>query len=424
MKKLLLLINCFVVINLFSQNSQIIFPCNLKNSDTIFTETGSSFYSYYGSNSINNNFANAILKSKLIDEDLKNSNQLKKNNLLLTDLSANCYFVHMPDSMLGLTGLGYRIGVTHKQFRSVSFSNDLYNLIFFGDDKFAGKSAVFNNTLFRSIDYQKFEIGLINKYSEQNNIINIYFGLNILKAQQLQTLNVNNGQFYTSPDGDSLNLATKFSFFSSNQSNKNFTNYNGLGLSCDAFFSITNLNSNITVTLSSEDLGYINWRNKSYYAGVDTSISFNGVEIQNIMNVSQENLNGLSKDSLMNILYDKNDTGSFSLSIPEKVSLEIKKDFKGRLNSIILGTNYIFDIGEKIPQIYCVQVFKISDALNIGTIENYGGASGFNAGLLINYQLNNNLYVNISSANLSGFIMSKEAFARSVFFSLSYKFVK
>lgn len=404
-----------------AQVSPLSFPVNNYNNDSIFTEIGTGFYSYFGSNSINNNFANSIFNSNYIDDDLKYSNHIKNKNILGTDLKAGCYVAIMPDSMWGLSNFGYRIGLSHKQFRSVNFSKDLYNLIFFGNKQFAGESVNFDNTRFRSIDYQRLELGIFKNYNENNTKVNVYFGLNILKGQQLQSLNINEGSFFTSIDGDSLDLNTKFSYFTSDQSHKKFNNFNGAGLSIDAFFKIENTKSKLSFTFASEDLGYISWANKSYLAGVDTAVHFDGVEITNIMNVAQENLQGISQDSLMNILYSKSDTVPFQLSIPEKLSFEIKKEWNGIINSTLIGINYIFDIGQPIPQFYAMQNAVITNWLNIGLIENYGGFSGFNAGLYFQINTNKNFNATISSGNLTGFILPKDAYARNVFISLAYK---
>ncbi|PIX35084.1 MAG: hypothetical protein COZ59_06970, partial [Bacteroidetes bacterium CG_4_8_14_3_um_filter_31_14] len=243
----------------------------------------------------------------------------------------------------------------------------------------------------------------------------------LLKGQQLQSLNINRGSFYTSIDGDYLDLNTKFSYFTSDQSHKNFTDVNGIGISFDAFFVIENTKSKLSFTFASEDLGYISWTKKSYLAGVDTAIHFDGVEITNIMNVAQENLHGISQDSLMDIIYSKSDTVPFQLSIPEKLSFEIKKEWSGFINSALIGVNYIFDVGQPIPQFYAMQTAVITKWLNIGLIENYGGFSGFNVGLYFQVNTNKNFNATISSGNLTGFILPKEAYARSVFISIAYK---
>ncbi len=406
---------------IFAQISPLNYPINNFANDSIFTEVGTNFYSYLGSNSTSNKFVSALYNSKFIDDNLKNSAHLKNKNILGSDLKASCYVATMPDSMWGLSNFGYRIGLSQRQFRSFNFSKDSYNLIFFGNKQFAGESVNFDNTRLRSIDYQKLELGIFKNYHENNTKVNIYFGFNILKGQQLQSLNINSGSLYTSIDGDYLNLNTKFSYFTSDQSNKQFSDFNGIGISCDAFFVIKNTKSNLTFTFASEDLGYISWAKKSYLAGVDTSIHFDGVEITNIMNVAQENLQGMSKDSLMNILYSKNDTVPFKLSIPEKLSFEIKKELTGFINSATIGLNYIFDVGQPIPQFYAMQTAQIKKWLNIGIIENYGGFSGFNAGIYFQIITNKNLIAIISSGNLTGFIIPNEAYARSIFISLAYK---
>jgi hypothetical protein len=423
MKKIIHIIIFLLVCN--SINAQVVplsSPIYNTDDDSVFTEIGTSFYSYLGSNAINNKFASTLIKSGFITDDLKNSNHLKRKNILGTDVFSDIYVTNMPDSMWGLSNFGYRIGLAHKQFRSVNFSDDLYNLIFYGNKQYAGDFANFDNTKFRSIDYQKLELGIIKNYNDNETKVSIYFGFNILKGQQLQALNIYKGSFYTADDGSYLDLNTKLAYYTSNQSHKQITDFNGIGLSCDAYFSVEDVSSKLTFTFASEDLGYISWKNKSYHTFVDSTIHFDGIEINNILNVAQENLQGMSKDSLMNIMYNNNDTTPFQFTIPEKLTLEIKKEWNGFINSTIIGMSYIFDTGQPIPQFYSVQTAKITKWLNVGLIENYGGFSGFNAGLALRIQTNKKLSATISSGDLTGFIMPKEAYARSIMMAISYKF--
>jgi hypothetical protein len=423
MKRIIIIITISIFcVKLNAQVIPLSYTTYNTENDSVFTEIGTNFYSYLGSNSINNKFASTLFKSGFIDDNLKNSNHLKGNNILGTDLYSEVYIAHMPDSMWGLSNFGYRIGLAHKQFRSVNFSYDLYNLIFFGNKQFAGESVNFDNTKFRSIDYQKLELGIIKNYNDNQTKVNIYFGLNILKGQQLQTLNIYKGSFYTAEDGSYLDLDTKLSYYTSDQSHKQISDFNGIGFSCDAFFSVEDVNSKLKFTFASQDLGFISWTKKSYFTGADTSLNFDGIEITNIINVAQENLHGMSKDSLMNIVYSNNDTIPFKLTIPEKLSIEVKKEWTGFVNSALIGMSYIFDTGQPIPQFYALQTARILKWLNIGLIENYGGFSGFNAGLYFKIQTNKQFNITMSSGDLTGFIMPKESYARSIMIRLSYKF--
>lgn len=408
----------------FNINAQVVpLLSHINNKeDSIFTETGASFYSYLGSNAINNKFASTLFKSEFIDEELKNSNHLKGKNILGTDLFSEIYIANMPDSMWGLSNFGYRIGLAHKQFRSVNFSDDLYNLIFFGNKQFAGESVNFSNTKFRSIDYQKLELGLFKNYSDNETRVNIYFGLNLLKGQQIQSLNIFEGSLYTADDGNYLDLNTKLSYLTSDQSHKRISDFNGIGFSCDAVFTVEDIDSKLSFTFASQDLGFISWHKKSYYSNLDTAISFDGIEITNILNIAQESIHGMSKDSLMDILYNNNDTVPFKVTIPEKLSLEIKKEWTGFINSAIIGMSYIFDTGQPLPQFYAVQNATVSRWLDVGLIENYGGFTGFNAGVLLKIRPDKKFTLNVSSADLTGFIFPREAFARSIIVGLSYKF--
>ena len=423
MKKVILSIYLLLFVTSLSKGQITILDAPVvNNTDSVFTEVGTIFYTYLGSNSINNHFARAVFKSEFLDDHIKNSNYLKGKNILATDLFAGAYIAVKPDSLWGSKNLGYRIGYGNRQFRSVRFTNDLYNLIFFGNKDFAGESANFSNTRFYMIDFQEIEFGLFKFFNDTKTNIRAYFGLNLLKGQQLQKLNVFEGEFFTAEDGSFVDLNTRFSYYSSDLSNKRYIDFNGIGLACDAYLSIEDIASKTTFTFSSKDLGYILWNNNSYFSKMDTKYHFEGAEINNILDIGQSNVQGLSQDSMLNVLNSKNDTMPFPLSLPERINIDIKKEWNCRFKSSRVGMNYIFDSGQPYPQFYFMQSISINSKFETVLMANYGGFSLFNAGLFIKYNSTKHISASIGSGDISGFILPSEAFARSIYGSFIYKF--
>lgn len=426
MKNKFLLFLLFVITQINSVNAQIapLFSPVLSNeeTDTVFTEAGSIFYYYMGSNSINNQFASAVFKSDFLDEHIKNSNYLKGKNIFGNDLYSNAYVAVMPDSLWGSSRLGYRIGFGTRQFRTVRFADDLFNVVFFGNKDYAGKEAKFNNTKFRLFDFQEFQFGLFKDFDDEDMRVRLYFGLNLLKGQQLQLLNLYSGSLYTAETGEYLDLSTKLSYYTSDQSHKKFSDFNGYGLSCNAYLKIENTKSHCTFTFASQDLGYIVWTKNSYKTNLDSSMHFEGVEISNILSLGQSNIHGLSKDSLMNILYSHNDTIPLQISLPERITMEVQKEWQGFFKTSLIGMNYIFDAGQPFPQFYAMQIAKVNDWLNGGIIANYGGFSGFNAGILLQFHQGKHFSAILASGDITGFILPSDPFARSISLNLCYKF--
>jgi hypothetical protein len=416
----------FVFAFSFSINAQIaplFSPVSTNHeNDTVFTEAGTVFYYYMGSNSINNQFASAVFKSEFLDEHIKNSNYLKGKNIFGNDLYSNTYIAVMPDSLWGSSQLGYRIGFGTRQFRSLRFTDDLFNVVFFGNKDYAGKEAIFNNTKLRLLDFQEIQFGLFKDFNDDNLRVRLYFGLNLLKGQQFQMLNLYKGSLYTAETGEYLDLKTRLYYYTSDQSHKNFTDINGYGLSCNAYLKLENTKSHFTFTFASQDLGYIVWNKKSYKTAIDTSMHFEGIEISNVLSLGQSNIHGLSKDSLMNTLYAHNDTTRLQISLPERLTMEIQKEWSGFFRTSLFGISYIFDSGQTIPQFYVMQTAGFTKWLNGGIIANYGGFSGFNAGIMLQFHTGKHFSATLASADITGFILPSDPFARSISTSICYKF--
>ena len=90
------------------------------------------------STAINANFFKSIYTGKFIDTDLKNSaqNKLGAYNLMGADVDAAALYFHkIAPRTFFYAGVGYNIDL------GVQFTDDLFNLAFFGNKEYVGKTA-------------------------------------------------------------------------------------------------------------------------------------------------------------------------------------------------------------------------------------------------------------------------------------------
>lgn len=424
MKKLLFPLFLFLSCpELFSQMVLPLRPViNSIYGDTIFTVAGGGFYSGFGSNSINNSFASAIYNSEYLDENLIASNKLRGKNIIGAEMYSDCYVTVMPDSLWKIEKLGYRFGLSYRKLIHVNYPDDVFNIVLYGNKDYAGRSAIFDGTRFRLLNFQEFQAGFFRHFSDGATKTSIYFGMNLLKGQQLQYINISKGDLFTAQDGTMLSLDAGFQYFTSDPGKKRIYHFNGAGISFNSVFIFENVKSGLTFSFSSRDLGYIAWSKGSYYNIIDTILTFEGVEINDFLAPEESDYDDLTLDSLKEIYNSFNDTIPFYLSLPERINLEIKKSWKGIMKSTAAGFTYIFNTGQPLPQFYLIQDFQVKPWCTAAFVCSYGGFSLLSGGISVEMVLKKKFIFTLQSADISGYIIPENTFSKSLFFGFRYEF--
>jgi hypothetical protein len=374
----------------------------------------------YSSNCITTAFAINVLQGNYLASSLKNqvSSQLQKFNRLDAELNYGIYGVWYNDTSRQKRVFNFFFALRHKSYINSTFSPDVFNLAFYGNAMYAGKSAVLMPFSLNMLSYQQAEIGMV--CTNFNGKAELGIGLSFLAAHQLLTINENKAMLYTDSSGQYLQFSSDAQSYRSDTSG-NAAYINGYGASMDIYFKAPYKigKRTGTISISATDLGFIYWNNKSLFYNKDTSYYYDGVTINSLSDLQTVSLNGTSKDSLQSkfLPFVKK---SFFYTLPSTLSVNSNTDF-GKYH-LELGYNYIFNAND-IGYIYAQGDKYLANgwitALQVG----YGGYSTLNMAIVIKKKTNNST-VQLVLNHLPGLLVPSYFGGAGLYIEYSHTFGK
>ena len=219
---------------------------------------------HINSNTIINDFTNHFYLSQFLDSSLKNrvAANLKYQNRLGLNADAGFYYKCSPDTLFGRPKLSIFIAIKNREHFDMRFSDDFFNLVFYGNRKFAGKTADLNNFNFNYLKYQQFTTGI--EWSGLDHSAKIGMGFSVLKGERHLHLNAKKAELYTNEYGEYVDFKSLINVSMSDTSNKGIKAINGYGFSTDLFFEAPYKTKHASgkISIKVSDLGFINWNNK------------------------------------------------------------------------------------------------------------------------------------------------------------------
>ena len=376
---------------------------------------------FFGSTSIKNSLTNALLSNSYIDEDLKKSSSLGDNNKFGNYFQSNIYYASMGDTLFGVPNLGMRFGMNYYSMQNINFSRDFYNLMFYGNKQYEGEYADISKLDVNRLTYQSFEFGLFKRFAEKKNGYHtVYLGLSLIKGQDYLYLYTNEARMYTAPDGEYLDLTINSSYFASDSAKSTMATFAGMGAAINFYWAYEDIEHKSRFEITLTDLGLVSWYNEPLNYMADTTIRFNGQEIDDIFN--PENSDEISQDSIMQLIYSKSENKTFNKSLPKRFQFAYTKRLLNDKYIPTLGMGYFFNANQFMPIIFLNNKLVLSPKLNFDFLFSYGGYTGFSLGLGLGFEIVDNLKFKIVSPNIVGALMPDKTYSNGAFVGLSYRF--
>jgi hypothetical protein len=371
------------------------------------------------SNCITTSFATNFFSGNYISDALKHQvvENLEKFNRLGYNLNYGIYGVWRTDTINHRT-FNFFFAMRHKATINAVFSPDAFNLAFFGNAMYAGRTANLAPFNFMSMSYNQAEIGLVS--TDFGGKAQLGMGLSFLAGQKLLAVGARNATLYTDPTGQNLQFNSNAEMYQSDTAgNSKFIN--GYGASLDLYFKAPykiGKRSGV-ISVSATDMGFMYWNKNSLYYHKDTSYFYDGVTINNITDLQNVGFGGVSKDSLQNkyIPFAKK---ALFYTIPSTLSVNTNTDF-GKYH-LEVGYWYVFnsnDVGY-----YYVQGDKYLNsgwmtALQLG----YGGYETFNLEFLFSKQTKNSTF-KLALDHLQGLLLPNKFGGAGAYVEYSHSFGK
>ena len=370
-----------------------------------------------GSSGMTSSLTNKLILGGYIDDNLKKESAKRLKQLNNFGINLN---YDVSTFIKGNSKFDFLIGFKNQEIVNASYSKDFFNLMFYGNDSYRGKSANLENCNINALRFQEVKFGAI--MHKVDSIAKIGFSLSFLKGEQLFYLKTNkNSNLYTSPDGSELIFNSNFNLAISDTNNKNLTSFNGVGASADIFFETpykSKIGKRSVLLVNANNIGFIHWRNNSVQYSSDSTLRFSGYSVNNILDLKDSTLNRINRDSLLRGLTNAR-RENFNTNIPTNLVIINKIYFGTGAFCLQTGFRYIFNANYK-PYIFVEPEYRLKN-LTFGLHTGYGGYVRLNVGASVTWT-NKNWFLRIGSNSLQGYIAPKISSGQGLFFSLAKKF--
>lgn len=371
-----------------------------------------------GSNGIYNGLLNKFLYGGYIDTKTKDASDKNMRQL-------NVLGVNMNYSLSAFFGrnskYSYFLGFKDQRIFNSTFTKDFYELVFYGNKPYLNETKNLSGSSINSLRFQEMSIGFI--WHKIDTTAKVGVSVSFLKGQQLFYINAHEGSsLYTNADGTSLMFHSNFNMaISDTNQKKNPFAFTGIGASADIFFETpykSNIGKGSVLTVNANNIGFIHWDDNSVQYNSDSTFTFDGYKIDNILDLQDSTLAAINRDSIIKTTTNARKE-SFNVNIPTNLLIINKIRFT---NKFVLGTGfrYLFNSNFK-PYFFTDAEYeftqKITGALHLG----YGGYAKLNVGLAFTYS-STNWYMKIGSNSLQGYIVPKSTYGQGLFLSIGKKF--
>lgn len=359
------------------------------------------------SNSFSYPFIHHLLRNKYITKEIKDYNPYKKNILALYEWLNEIDYYIKPDSLFGTDNTGLHFSTKYQQLFTLSSQKDLIKMMLYGNKPFAGKEVKIDPSKFYYLNFYNFTFGIFKNYKHNTFLFKALFDVNFHLFKEIQYLNIHKGSIFTADDGTFIDLALKGTYQASNRYNP--------GLSFNMGLQWNHFNSQTTISFNVYQLGFCKLGNRSQFARIDTTIRFEGLEIQNILTQPTLQSGLLSNDSLINYYKTFIDTHTSYLRIPEIIRISANKKWKHRiLTESSVGISYIYHTGQTIPETYFLQSIAIKPNLHISLGASLFGFSFINKLLFVSYRSSKKWEVNLYYSNPLSYIHKRYPYNNSI----------
>ena len=366
------------------------------------------------SNGLPLELSNKFLYGGMIDVSIKDNavSKLKGKNYLAVEMASKFVYFSKNKTIHGIKNAfwGFEIGTQVLSYNS--YSDDLFKLVFYGNEPYAGENLNLAQSNSKTMWYHNIGVTAgvnlknIGKFDNLQVSITPSFVIGLLQRD----FNLNTGDFLTETNGEYVDINFAGNYTASDSLYDAFSS-KGNGSKIDINLLLESNKNKIGLTIS--DLGFITWKNKMNY-NLDTTFTFNGVEIEDIFDV---------QDTLLTVAEVKDSTFANSpskttIAIPMLASVYYEHSFSDKL---VLKNWLKYRLVDNYIPFFMSQInYNISDFTG-GVSAAYGGYTGFQAGINLGYDLGV-VDITLGTTNVLGFIDQKNQYSQNVYGRITARF--
>ncbi len=233
----------------------------------------------YQSTSIGKDISKSFFYGGLIDEEMKTESSQRHQliNRFGIDVNSEIAYRNHKVNLFKDTLKGLQLNYGFYNFSSIQYTEDAFDLLFFGNSNFIGDTAILTGSRFDSFTFQKVGFGWFNKYTKSS------VTFNAIGVQNISNGYIQKGQLFQSADVDSVGLILDGVYSSSNPS---FFSGFGLAIDLDYRFNMPrNEDERIYFQLLARNIGVVCLPKVQSY-NINSTLNYSAYTIDELLNAS------------------------------------------------------------------------------------------------------------------------------------------
>lgn len=378
---------------------------------------------FFSSNAITNHFASAYLLGKFIDDNMKDdvSNKLSSLNRFGAGFKTELQYTSSNDTVFSIPKSFFSVTLGENFHINSRFGKDVFELYFRGNKDYAGKTADLGKFVYNQLVWQNANFTFGHDFRRDLNHFGYSAGISLIKGQKLYHISSSHASLFTEEYGSYLDLNAEITIRQSDSAKSKFISWNGTGTSANGSFYWQDKNQN-TLSITANNIGFIQWNKNSSFVKADTSFRFDGVDVSNLFDLSDSVTQNVSLDSsLVEPYLSSRVKKSFLSPLPALVNVSYQYILSPGKSDLVADVRYLFYAESTLEESITFN-YTLKSTHRFSVKARYGGYSGFQVGLGYKSWLFNRILLTIQSDYISSLLNTKNGTGQGAFVSLSTYF--
>lgn len=363
----------------------------------------------YNANSLLNELPVALWRGAYLDRTLRS----RSRDEMRVRNSAG-YLIDARITYVGPVQSSWRpeMSVAHHEHMGVRFPADLFNLTFFGNAGYAERRADLGPAAFTRVRYQTIGVGA--RHARQSH----YARLDLVMGQSHDAAKIRWADLYTGADGRVLRANINGEYFRSDTADAAPGAMNGFGLAFSGRWQlpVARNHRGLLLELEAQDFGFCSWGRASQRLTRDTTLVFEGLTVDNILELDQALL---GEDRILDTLGLRFTSQRYTSWLPFRLSARMRGVLSERWKGSITVDQR--NLPGYMPHVTFTAEHTLSKRTDAGLTVSMGGFGGLRIGLNATHVLGKRWLLMVSTPHAPAFFTQRTRGAGAML-QLAYAF--
>lgn len=362
----------------------------------------------FSAGAIENDITSKFYRGGFIDEQMKDNsfNKHKAINRAGADIGGELIYRNFNRKIFKNKNWGMQFQLGYNNFGGILYSDDLFGLAFYGNDRYIGDTIKMSGTDLSLVSFQKFGFGLVDAKTKSSVSLNFYNISNRVSG------NFRDLEVAQSADGNDVSIMMDGEV----QMGQSASFNQGFGFGVDIDYRLTvawykERDAKIQFLAKNVGFAYMNQSQKQY--SFDTTINYSGLTFEDIIGdnaIIADSVNLLDTLGInstdVNPVFMLPGFIQAGKMVDRNSEYKLQSFFGLRVYPTLIYTPYVF-VGAD---------YKALDWLNVGASVSYGGFAKFKTGIYANLAWDK-FQAGFGTDNIIGMV-SKKGNGQSIFLKL------